>query len=206
MRAEKLLMAHIVCTLIVASVFAMPASGQEVDCTQCHADLTKKKVVHAAVQMGCKTCHTDLDVSTVPHMSKGKVAKGLSAEAPALCNNCHESKLFQGKLVHAPVAAGMCTGCHNPHASDYVGLLAKEPAALCLDCHPDVKKTPHVVAGFTSGSHPLGDAKKAKEVADPLRPGKIFYCAACHEPHRSELPRLNRFTKGTSSCQKCHNI
>jgi predicted CXXCH cytochrome family protein len=191
---------------ILLSVFAVPAPAQNVDCNQCHADLINKKFVHAAVQMGCKTCHSDIDASSIPHKATGKLAKGLSAEPPALCNNCHESKLFQGKIVHAPVAAGMCTGCHNPHASDSAGLLAKAPAALCLDCHADVKKTPHVAAVFAGGTHPLGDAKKEKDVADPLRPGRTFYCASCHEPHRSESPKLMRFPKGTSSCQKCHNI
>jgi predicted CXXCH cytochrome family protein len=206
MKTERRLLAHIACALVLALTFALPAHAQEVDCSKCHADLVQKKVVHAAVQMGCKTCHDQLDAGAVPHKSKGKFAKGLSAEPPALCTNCHESKMFQGKVIHGPVAAGMCVACHNPHASDNVGLLTKEPAALCLDCHSDVKKRPHLVVGFSGGGHPMGDAKKAKEVADPLRPGKPFYCAACHEPHRSDLPRLARFGKGTSSCQKCHNI
>jgi predicted CXXCH cytochrome family protein len=206
MKIERYLLASLALTCVLASAYALPARAQDVDCTQCHADLINKKVVHAAVQMGCRTCHAEIDVSVVPHKSKGKFAKGLPAEPPALCNTCHESKMFQGKLVHAPVAAGMCVACHSPHASDNVGLLTKEPTALCLDCHSDVKKRPHVVVGFSGGGHPLGDAKKPKEVTDPLRPGKPFYCAACHEPHRSDLPRLSRFAKGMSSCQGCHNI
>jgi predicted CXXCH cytochrome family protein len=190
---------------VLILAFALPVSAQEADCVQCHGDLATKKVVHAAVQMGCRTCHDQLDATTVPHKSKGKAPKGLSAESPALCGNCHEKKQFEGKVVHAPVAAGMCTGCHDPHSAANVGLLVKPPAALCLDCHADVKKKPHVIVGFSGGGHPLGDATKAKEVADPLRSGKPFYCAACHEPHRSQRPRLNRFDKGMGSCQKCHN-
>lgn len=154
--------------------------------------------------MGCKTCHAEIDASAMPHKSKGKFAKGLSAEVPAHCGTCHEAKLFQGKVVHGPVAAGLCTGCHNPHATDNAGLLVKAPATLCLDCHVDAKKKPHAIVGFSGGGHPLGDAKK--EVADPLRGGKPFYCAACHEPHRSKLPRLTRFDKGMGSCRKCHKM
>jgi predicted CXXCH cytochrome family protein len=82
--------------------------------------------------------------------------------------------------------------------------LKAEPATLCLDCHPDIKKGPHVIAGFTRSGHPLGNDKK--EAQDPLRPGKKFYCASCHEPHRSELPKLNRFGKGMVACQQCHKM
>ena len=106
----------------------------------------------------------------------------------------------------AAVAAGMCTACHDPHASDNVGLLKKDPAALCLDCHADVKNKPHLIVGFSGGGHPLGDAKKPNKVADPLRSGKLFYCVACHEPHRSDRPRLSRFDKGMQSCQACHKM
>ena len=42
--------------------------------------------------------------------------------------------------------------------------------------------------------------------AIPLRPGKPFYCVSCHEPHRSEQPRLNRVGQGMNSCSKCHKI
>jgi predicted CXXCH cytochrome family protein len=197
-------LAQMACACILAAACALPAQAQENPCLKCHAALAGKKEVHAAVHMGCASCHSEMDASAVPHKYTGKDAKGLSAVGPALCANCHDKKLFEGKVVHGPVAAGLCLGCHNPHTSDYQGLLTKEPATLCLDCHPDVKKGPHVIAGFTRSGHPLGnDAKKAM---DPLRPGKTFYCAGCHEPHRSVLPKLNRFGKGMDSCQKCHKM
>lgn len=188
-----------ICLLALVSA---PAFAQAPDCTQCHADLANKQVVHAAVQMGCPTCHADLDATQLPHKSKGKFAKGLKAEGSTLCTTCHDAKLFDGKLVHGPVAAGMCTTCHNPHASDFVGLAPKQPAEQCLECHADVRKRPHVIVGFGGGGHPLGDGKKP--VADPTREGKPFYCAACHEPHRGERARLMKFDKGMASCQKCH--
>jgi len=204
MKTNRLLPASLVLAGVLLLGSSLPGKAQEVDCAKCHAYLSESKFVHPALQAGCKACHDQIDASVAPHKSKGAFAKGLSAEAPALCTKCHENKLFQGKVVHGPVAAGKCLECHDPHASDSVGLLTKEPAALCLDCHSDVKKRPHVVVGFSGGGHPLGDAKKPETVEDPLRPGKPFYCAACHEPHRSELAMLNRFGKGMSTCQKCH--
>lgn len=206
MKTQSGLTASEACVLVLALAFALPAWGQGPDCAQCHANLAQGKVVHAALRLGCKTCHDQLDATSVPHKALGKVPKGLAAASPALCTSCHEKKLFEGRLVHAPVAAGMCTTCHDPHAADSVGLLKKDPAALCLDCHADVKKRPHLIVGFSGGGHPLGDAKKPKEVADPLRSGKPFYCVACHEPHRSDRPRLSRFDKGMQSCQPCHKM
>lgn len=206
METERSLLARFACALIIASAFALPTQAQDKNaaCFECHAALAQKPVVHAAVHMGCASCHAELDAISVPHRSKGKIAKGLSAEGPALCTNCHDKTLFEGRVVHAPVAARTCLGCHDPHASDHLGLLKQEPATLCLDCHPDVKKGPHVIAGFTRSGHPLGNDKHRAQ--DPLRPGKTFYCAGCHEPHRSQTPKLARFDKGMGSCQKCHQM
>ena len=193
-------------TLILGCTFPAASHAQGSACVPCHAGITQNKVVHAPAYGGCATCHSELDATAVPHKSKGKVAGGLSADVPALCTKCHERKLFEGKFVHAPVAGALCLTCHDPHASDQVGLLKKEPATLCLDCHPDIKKTPHVVAGISGKGHPLGDEAKWKEATDPLRPGKKFYCASCHEPHRSDQPKLTRYGSGMSSCQKCHKM
>jgi predicted CXXCH cytochrome family protein len=176
------------------------------NCETCHAELSRGKVVHAALGNGCATCHAAIDTSAVPHKVTGKYAKGLSAPPGELCLTCHDKQDFKGKVTHAPVAAEMCTGCHNPHASDQQGLLGKEPAKLCLDCHADVKKKPHLVVGFTSSGHPLGDEKRPGQVADPLRKEKPFSCASCHEPHRSDRPKLSRFdpAAGMAYCQRCH--
>ena len=208
MKMKRNLLARFACALVLASGFALPtqAQAQNIDkdkaCLECHAALAQKKVVHAAVHMGCSSCHNEAALNTVPHKSRSRTAKERSAENAAMCASCHDKKLFAGKVVHAPIAAGECTDCHDPHASDNQGLLKKEPATLCLDCHSDIKKGPHVVAGFSRAGHPLGDEKK--EAKDPLRPGKAFYCGSCHEPHSSDRPKLNRFGLGMVACQKCH--
>lgn len=205
MTVERLLLALIAAALVHGVVLAAPAPTGDDACVKCHAALFQKKSVHGAVPMGCSTCHVAMDAEA-PHKVRGKVAKGLPMEPSAQCLNCHESKLFAGKVVHAPVAAGLCLVCHDPHASEHAGLLKKAPATLCLDCHPDVGKTPHVIAGFSRAGHPLGEDGKGKMTDDPSRPGKKFYCASCHEPHSAALPALMRFRNGMSSCQKCHKI
>src|SRR5512139_39142 len=88
--------------LLLVACWISLASAQDESCEKCHAAKTQKPVVHAAVSMGCRTCHEKLDASTVPHRMPAKPGKGLSAEPPALCLNCHERNLFEGKVVHGP--------------------------------------------------------------------------------------------------------
>lgn len=194
------------CALASAAALPGAARAQEVDCLQCHRDLAARKVVHAAQSAGCKVCHAALDASSVPHKLSGESAKGLAADPPALCMYCHDSAMFEGKFVHAPVAGGLCTLCHDPHASDHARLLKKEPVAVCLDCHDYVARGSHVVAGFSGKGHPVGTGDRA--AADPLRPGTKFYCASCHQPHRSEFARLTRFETQSSHafCRECHRM
>jgi predicted CXXCH cytochrome family protein len=140
------------------------AYADEPDCLKCHGDLIKKKVVHPAVEMGCTVCHAALDTGAVPHKSTNKIRLGLSADTPDLCYSCHDKKKFEGKDVHPPVAEGMCTMCHNPHAADYEHLLKSSIPGLCFQCH-DKKE-------FTR-----------KYVHPPVAEGK---CLACHRPHESD--------------------
>lgn len=205
MSIARMFLACAAAALLQAAAPSAQAAAPSAECLRCHAALASRKVVHAAMNEGCETCHAELDASTTPHKSKGKFAGGLKAEGPALCTSCHEPALFEGRFVHAPVVEGKCTLCHDAHSSDFAGLAPKAPAQQCLDCHTDVKKRPHMIVGFSAGGHPLGDAKKVVE--DPLRGGKPFYCAACHEPHRSTRAMLMRFEgKGTAACQKCHKM
>jgi len=192
--------------VVVGSIpWANVVRAADVDCAACHPALTKGSAVHPAVQMGCPICHSAIDASAIPHKVTGKVAKGLSAEPAELCITCHDKAKFGKKVVHAALGMG-CLACHNPHSSDQPGLLAKAPTQVCLDCHPGVKKQAHLVVGFSGGGHPLGDEMRPRPVADPIREGKGFSCASCHDPHSSDFPKLSRFNprEGMGLCQKCH--
>jgi predicted CXXCH cytochrome family protein len=167
-------------------------------CYACHekADF-EKKVRHTALVAGCTGCHD-------PHSSKHE--KLLTESPDALCFNCHERRDYQANVVHAPVAEGMCTGCHAAHASDHGALLSIAPIEACQACHAKVKQTPHATAGFTRTGHPVGGEKPGLQ--DPARPGQAFGCTSCHEPHKSDQPRLLRFDQRSPNgfCQKCHRI
>lgn len=197
-------------TLLLMSAGAPMAAAAEAAgdkaCTQCHAQYAKKKYMHGALEKGCAKCHGDIDGSRTPHVPTGRLILKQTSDQVRLCTSCHDRALSEGKVVHAPVATGNCLGCHDVHASDHVGLLVKEPVALCLDCHPEVRQGPHVIAGFSRTGHPLGELRSGQRPIDPLRPGREFYCVSCHEPHRSQAPHLNRFGPSTGSCVQCHKM
>lgn len=201
METELSLLARLVCALAMVLACVLPAQAEEGNpCLMCHAGVANKKVVHPALQMGCESCHAKLDTSKMPHKPQGKIAKGLSAEVPELCFGCHDKGMFNNKFVHVPVAGGMCLDCHNPHVSDNIKMLNKEPVELCLECHPDIKTKGH--GGFSFGQHPLGF--EGNDLMDPKREGRKFYCGACHDPHSSEHPKQTRYGKGVMMCVQCH--
>ena len=107
----------------------------------------------------------------------------LAAEQDA-CFSCHDKKLFQGNVVHKPVAAGECSVCHNPHVARFKGLLRYEKGKLCYSCHQEKEK----------------DFKKGI-VHEPIYRNE---CTACHEPHAaSEKGLVPKNIK--ASCLRCHS-
>lgn len=59
-----------------------------------------------------------------------------------LCVRCHANislvQTMEEKLwLHAPVATGKCTICHNPHQAPFPSLLIKAPQELCSGCHSE---------------------------------------------------------------------
>jgi predicted CXXCH cytochrome family protein len=194
---------RIALALALGAACASAYGATDEACLKCHAEVTQKKVVHAALERGCVSCHAGL-TATDAHTTQPRTNKRRTIVAAEHCMDCHEKENFEGKFVHGPVTDGTCSACHDPHSSDQVGLLTMAPAKLCLDCHEAVGKGPHVVAGFSSKGHPLGDRKDGTFADDTLRPGKPFYCASCHEPHASRYAALLRFDPKGLFCQKCH--
>jgi predicted CXXCH cytochrome family protein len=125
--------------------------------------------VHPALDDGCEGCHAIVG---------GKLSAKGQKEA---CYGCHENfEKGEGKkkFVHAPVAAGECTGCHDPHYSVRPNLQKLEKG--CLECH-DVQP---------------GDVS----VHYPVREGR---CTECHGPHVADVPgQLVR--SGNGLCLECH--
>jgi len=126
--------------------------------------------LHQALDDGCAGCHV---------VEGGKLAAKAQKEA---CYGCHDSfeKAPEGKkaFLHAPVATGECTACHDPHFSALPKLARSDKG--CAECHDP----------FPPGA----------SVHYPVKEGE---CTACHSPHAGPAPKqLAR--AGNALCLGCH--
>ena len=126
--------------------------------------------LHPALDDGCDGCHT---------LDGGKLKAKDQKEA---CYACHNdfTKAEGGKqvFVHAPVASGECTGCHDPHFATRPKLQRLEKG--CLECHDPFPTTGTV-------HRPVGNGE----------------CMACHNPHAG--PAKKQLVRpGNALCLGCH--
>lgn len=182
------------------------------NCADCHADHAAGDHVHPALKSGCTTCHAIENhedasyIAVPPRESNG-------------CRKCHPSAAVAHP--HFPYASGMCTRCHDPHASQYPRLLRAKVNDLCLDCHlqsaakhasqylPTIELTTDHRLGHPYDRHPVTGAP------DPLS-GEEMSCISCHLSHGgnkvhqlrmgAEIPEdaLNHNTETRDMCVKCH--
>jgi predicted CXXCH cytochrome family protein len=103
-------------------------------CLDCHdRKAFQGPFVHAALEQGCVTCHD-------PHSADHR--NGLKQPVNETCQTCHSdvSKHFHKTTSTRPDPRTgeplTCTGCHNPHAAEFKGLLRLDPKReLCIQCH-----------------------------------------------------------------------
>lgn len=163
-----------------SQVFAAATETTKIDCLMCHEDLTKGPSVHAAVQMGCEACHSAINAADIPHKTTNGIPKGLSAKAPELCYQCHDTGKFTRKIIHLAVGMG-CSECHNPHSSKNPKLLTSASEELCFKCHAK--------ALFNK-----------RNVHAPVAAGT---CLACHDPHSTD--HMDLLTNDPMKlCLDCH--
>lgn len=116
------------------------------------------------------------------------------------CSKCHPDML-SGPSKHGPTDAGLCTLCHDPHASPNSAQLRKPRWSLCTTCHDEKATEVHVLAGYGKRkTHPTHGKH------DPARYGKRFSCTSCHNPHSALTKDLYQFeVRGRNElCSKCH--
>ncbi len=156
-------------------------------CTSCHKDFPaklQKPVIHAAVTAkdGCVKCHA-------PHVGFGKALQTKSGVKT--CLTCHNAKEFTGQFKHK-VAFEDCATCHQPHSADFKFLLdTRNIMDLCMNCHPDAKKSHY---------HPMGEG-----ITDP-RTRQPLDCVSCHSPHSSDYASILVADKDRKLCVVCHNV
>ena len=150
-----------------------------------------------------------------------------------LCWMCHGdmgSKLSE-PYPHAPFMNGNCTNCHNPHASDFTGMLVMDARDLCITCHrvgPEMARDqvhPSFEARVCLDCHdPHGSAWRGilvdnqRDLCFTCHPSvarlsgmgvqhhPFLYdnCTGCHEPHGSNfMPLLIK--NQPALCYMCHS-
>lgn len=182
------------------------------ECQECHADQARGAHVHPAVKGGCDACHRVENVQDATYVV-------LKEEKGRICFGCHEAATFS--YPHFPYTSGMCTRCHNPHASENAHLLRAQVNEICLQCHlrradsipsqymPTITLVSENQVGHPYERHPVS------KVRDPLTGGEMS-CMSCHEAHGgtklhllkmgASIPEdaLNQATETNDMCRKCH--
>jgi predicted CXXCH cytochrome family protein len=101
-----------------------------------------------------------------------------------LCWLCHGS--MGAKLgdpyQHQPFTAGRCTTCHDPHSSEYAGLINQPPNEICFTCHP------------------MGLQLSRDQAHPPVEQG---WCLDCHDPHASQFKGMI-VARQRELCFRCH--
>jgi predicted CXXCH cytochrome family protein len=165
-------------------------------CYGCHKRMANQKYVHGpAGTFSCAYCHA----------TQGQPRYATPRRDAALCNECHADKaaeLKKRKYLHGPVAAGMCEICHDSHGSDNPAQLRQPINQLCLSCHEQVSKEPHITQVSAGQSHPLGDKP---DPSDRGR-GRTMSCVSCHNPHGGDVRYYfqNNAEDRMQLCQMCH--
>lgn len=181
-KQEKVYLRLSVLTILGILFLCSITFAADINCVECHVEKDKGQSVHPAVYMGCRICHIGIDASEIPHKSTSKLPFGLTAEEEKICFSCHKNEKFKaGNSLHMPVKAGLCTQCHDPHASKFPRLLRQRN--ICFNCHDK--------GSFVTG----------KVVHMPVA---MDMCVSCHDPHSSSNKRLLKAT-APDLCFDCHD-
>jgi predicted CXXCH cytochrome family protein len=224
-KAESAVWPLVALSLLLTLVLATPAFAEqhpvpldkgitEDKCLECHEDLTKGKVVHAAVSMGCFGCHL------VRGSGDGTRVTLKTPKSTALCITCHADKKAgdSKQHFHAPVGVD-CLQCHTPHHSDNKALLKKTSSGdkdsnLCLKCHTQGLNTPEKGsrhAALDMGcetchvTHKTGKDNKP-EIVFHLTKAAPALCVDCHDTKDSKLIQVHKNQPFASAvCTNCHD-
>jgi len=187
---------------------------KEEECLQCHDDLTKGKVVHAALSMGCFSCHVVRGSGDATRVTLK------TPRSTALCTTCHDNKKAtdSNNHLHAPVAVD-CLRCHTPHHSENKALLKMTESGgkesnLCLKCHTIGLDTPEKGsrhAALDMGcdtchvTHKTGPGNTL-ELQFHLTKAAPGLCIDCHDVKDSALIAKHKNQPfGTADCTSCHD-
>ena len=186
---------HFAVALLFWAFFALPAAAQDIDCAECHEDVSYTSTAHPDVT--CQECHTNV---TIEHEDAD--LEPLTDDES--CGECHGGiQRTVGRSAHKGEAG--CNDCHGaPHEIHEIGDLASAVSPVnqiqsCGGCHDD---PPELIDGYLAGEH--GKALLLSGLIDAPS------CSDCHGDHR--IMAIDKSRAPTSHenspemCGTCHQL
>ncbi|NOZ74768.1 MAG: hypothetical protein GXO90_05240 [FCB group bacterium] len=175
---------------ILAAGTSISVRAQDLDCSECHDDVSLKNSIHA--DLDCSDCHTRILESGLEHAESDKPYRLNETEA---CGTCHETPAeeyqtsihgSQLQLDSSNVDVAHCSSCHGSH-----DILPADD--------PNSKVYPDNLAGTCGGCHANPDLVKKYNIPD-LRPVELFNKSY----HAKELGQDGN--QKAATCNDCHGI
>lgn len=99
----------------------------------------------------CGQCHSSQHGNMLEEMDQ------------TMCLRCHGVRLIREGWDHGPINFGICTDCHEPHASQFEHLQTQAQPELCVQCHD----SPSLMV----------------EIEEHRLSATGHRCTDCHDPH-----------------------
>lgn len=203
-RIINLKMSQLLLILIMSLSFNLNA--QDIDCMDCHDELSKSNVHFGAVK--CQECHTDI----VDEDHEDQAVKKVK------CIACHDENASKVKIdihhrltakVKNPPSCKTCHGTHNIYSPEKV---KNKFETYCSQCHKNGKMkyfyayhSPVVPNSECLDCHDDEDVHYAEKLSNSKH--STLMCADCHnyiahnlEEHQDSLAVSHR-----ADCFVCHN-
>lgn len=126
--------------------------------------------------------------------SSGKPSKAFHTTGWSACQECHEYKFTECRSCHRFEGHKHADylKCGDCHGAPGVVPVAAQP--LCANCHKDATLKSHKKL-----RHPISAA------TDPKRPGRVFDCVSCHNPHTPRCMDGMKKSEEREWCKNCHS-
>jgi DmsE family decaheme c-type cytochrome len=178
-------------------------------CLNCHERGQRtywRGSTHETRGLACTECHTIMKNVSAANQLK-------TAFEPNTCFQCHKDRQAQMfRSSHMPVREGkiVCSSCHNPHGSAYVGsnasmLWQDSINDNCYKCHAE-KRGPFLFEHAPVRENCLNCHDPHGSINEySLKMSRPRLCYECHTIGHGQAGLNSQFT-ASRSCQNCHTL
>jgi DmsE family decaheme c-type cytochrome len=161
---------------------------------------------HEIRGVACSECHTLMKSVSAKYQLK-------TAFEPNTCFQCHKDRQAQMfRSSHMPLREGkiVCSSCHNPHGSPYIGsnaamLWENSINDNCYKCHAE-KRGPFLFEHAPVRENCLNCHDPHGSINEySLKMSRPRLCYECHTIGHGQAGLASQFTE-SRSCQNCHTL